>query len=156
MYRYRKTTGVSRDVLEKFKKHRGRLGEIIRIVAKRFKSRRKGFTIPVAFEVVMVYGTTGTARFDGCCWGYSGQGPRAVYELLLACGIPSPLAENAAYRSERRDASGVDWEINGWLEDVYGFVFTEPSTKQDLADRLAQSAVGQSVAGAAVDPWSAK
>ena len=99
MYRYRMTSGLSRHVVERFNKHRAKLGNILRVEARRFLSwRGKGES---AFftdhEVIMVIGETGTARFSGCCWGYGGEGPRAVCALLKACGLSDVWAEHHAF-----------------------------------------------------------
>ena len=64
------------------------------------------------YEVVMVYGDKGTARFSGCCWGYSGEGPRTTHMLLLKCGVPKDVADIIAFQIERKQTVGIDWELD--------------------------------------------
>ena len=43
---------------------------------------------------VMVTGTKGKARFGGFLWGYMGEGPRGLVDLLVAAfGCPKIVAE---------------------------------------------------------------
>jgi hypothetical protein len=58
------------------------------------------------FEVVWVIGTTGSMRLDGCCWGYSGEGPRAVRDLLLSAGVSADVAHDTAFRNIRSSDPG--------------------------------------------------
>jgi len=62
-------------------------------------------------EAVMVKGENGTARFGGFCWGYGGEGPRGLIDLLVRVGLPKSFAEFVAYHSHRSYEAGVDWEI---------------------------------------------
>ena len=122
MYRYRKTTGVSRDVLQKFKSHCHRLGIIQRIVGYRFLSISKKNDCSIEKEALMIYGSDGTMRLDGCCWSYKGEGPRATVAVLVEAGIDQSTAEKFAFDTDR-DFVGVselakmsgrrsiDWEI---------------------------------------------
>lgn len=113
MYRYRYERCLSRFVLERFQKHFIKLGTITKVVAKRYGAWRKGSEgkYYTTYEVLMVYGDKGTARFTGCCWGYGGEGPRAVNALLKAMGVPDVLADHYAFRVPRLDKVGVDWTI---------------------------------------------
>jgi hypothetical protein len=114
MYRYRYQRSLSRYVLDRFIKHRGQLGDIKRVVAKRYGAWRQGTEgqYYTSYEVLMVYGTQGTARFTGCCWGYGGSGPHATLDLLLAIGIAKEVAEQYAFHTPRKQNIGIDWEIN--------------------------------------------
>lgn len=105
MYRYCMTNHASRNVMSRFELHRSKLGKIYKVVGRRYLATR-----PVIHdrECVMVYGDKGVAKLYGCCWGYSGEGPRAVYELLLACGVPNQVAKMTAFESERNNTSTVD------------------------------------------------
>jgi len=124
MLRYRKRTGVSRDVVAKFNRVRPKLGRITRIVGQRFAATRGTgdgkFTAD--FEAVVVYGENGTARFDGTCWGYAGEGPHAVHEMLLAAGVDPETARKTAFQTKRQTVGlcdllkmptrrQIDWEI---------------------------------------------
>lgn len=64
-------------------------------------------------EAIMVKGENGTARFNGLCWGYGGEGPSGTCELLLKLGLTVAEAQMMAYNKPRRDFNqlGVDWEI---------------------------------------------
>lgn len=130
MYRYRFQGHVSRNVLTSFFKHRDKLGTITKVVAKRYRATRKsnGYidtsgatatwtppsTYTTTYEVVTVYGTTGSARFTGVCWGYGGEGPRAVFALLRSIGLPIDVASYFAFKSKRGQYNevGTDWTIN--------------------------------------------
>ena len=104
MYRYRKRDGRSSTVLKAFNRCRHKLGTITRIVAHRFAATRgtgEG-VFTTEFEVITIYGTNGTARFDGVCWGYGGEGPHAVKKLLQAAGVSNDAAEEHAFRSIRQ------------------------------------------------------
>lgn len=125
MYSYVKRTGVSRDVVSTFEKHRSKLGRLTRIIGQRFGATRGTgdgqFTAD--FEVVTIYGTDGTMRLDGTCWGYAGEGPHAVHELLLAAGVESETARKTAFETKRQQVGRcdllkmptrrqIDWEIS--------------------------------------------
>jgi hypothetical protein len=114
MYRYRYTRAVSMFVAQRFTKHRHKLGTITKVVAKRYKATLNGSTGPytTTYEVLMVYGTKGYARFSGVCWGYGGSGPQATYALLKAIGLPDDEANRYAFNTERRNQVGIDWEIS--------------------------------------------
>lgn len=118
MYRYR-YEGPSRNVVSRFVKHADRIGKVVKVVAKRFVStrsymwegERRSYTTD--HEVLMVYGETGTARLSGCCWGYGGEGPHAVRDLLVAVGLPNADADRFAFESVRgtERVNMVDWSI---------------------------------------------
>jgi len=106
VYRYRYERGRSDLVVGRFLRHRHRLGKLRRIVAKRYRGKYG------SREVIMIYGSHGSARFTGTCWGYLGAGPHATRALLVLCGVPPYLADQLAFRSRRREYAdlGVDWE----------------------------------------------
>ena len=121
MIRYRRKACSTNQAIAKFD-HIARLGQIKMIVAKRFRAARPklGITSPITHECIMVYGEHGTARFEGLCWGYSGEGPRGTHALLKKCGVPEPLGTEAAFKTPRMDNEGVDWIITnngvaGWF-----------------------------------------
>ncbi len=105
-----------------------RLGRITKIIGKRYRATRGkvGEKWTNTFERVVVYGVNGTARFDGCCWGYGGEGPRALVELLILCGVDKDSAEKVAFESTRKDECGIDWtitlETKAQVTADYGFV----------------------------------
>lgn len=113
MYRYRCETGATRKALERLDKLKN-IGAVVKIKGYRFRSNRKdnnGNWWSGLHERVMVYGTDGTARFSDFLWGYGGEGPRGLVELLLRCGASKEWAESIAFYSERKNEVGTDWEI---------------------------------------------
>jgi hypothetical protein len=61
-------------------------------------------------EAVMVIGTRGSARFEGFLWGYGGEGPHGLRNLLLMLGVPIGVAKHVAFDKTRQDECGTDWE----------------------------------------------
>jgi hypothetical protein len=114
MYRYRYTGALSRQVLDRFNKHKSQLGDIVKVQAKRYRATKQGSDGPYTtdYEVLTVYGTTGSARFSGTCWGYFGEGTRATHSLLTTIGLSDEDAKRYAFQTERKDKPGIDWEIN--------------------------------------------
>lgn len=115
--RYRCEAGSSSRAKARFH-HVSRLGTIHLVRAYRFTSTRsyrdesgERHTYTASHERVMVKGENGTARFDGVCWSYGGEGPRALVELLIQCGVARGYAEFVAFRSQRKQHDGVDWEL---------------------------------------------
>src|SRR5262252_4647854 len=104
-YRYRCEQGTTRQARPRFAKC-SRLGNILSIEGRRYRSNG------ITHERVFVTGTHGTARFDGLCWGYSGEGPRGVRDLLLFLGLNRILAEQVAFKAPRGAECGTDWRIN--------------------------------------------
>lgn len=117
-----------------------RLGRITKIIGKRYRATRGkvGEKWTNTFERVVVYGVNGTARFDGCCWGYGGEGPRALVELLILCGVDKDSAEKVAFESTRKDECGIDWtitlETKAQVTADYGFV-SQPKQAEDRLHR---------------------
>ena len=108
-YRYRDNScGVTRVSLEGMRKHLRKIGQPQVVRAYRFRSARE-YT-EVTREAVLVKGTRGTARFEGFCWGYGGEGPRGLRNLLLMLGVPIGVAERVAFEKQRKDECGTDWE----------------------------------------------
>lgn len=99
--------------------HVNRLGRLLSIKGYRYSARRISSKDAEGnktyyrntFERVLVTGVNGTARFDGVLWGYGGEGPRGLVELLIVCGLERATAEEIAFNTPRRDEVGVDWEL---------------------------------------------
>ncbi len=122
MKRYRMTAHTSRKAEAFAERVIPMLGTVRWIVATRYTSTqtsrwrengqiRKG-TVTTWREYVYVYGDKGYARFNGVCWAYSGEGPRAVQKILTLCGVNSDTAWMLAFNSKRLNHDGVSWEIN--------------------------------------------
>lgn len=113
MIRYRdRSFGLTRKSVNALK-HVERLGEIKKIIGYRYKARCKfesGF-LPVMREAVKVFGENGYAVFSGFCWGYGGEGPRGLHQLLLACKLHETIANNVAFKQPRYFDVGIDWEV---------------------------------------------
>lgn len=109
MYRYRNEQHTTRHARQNF--HRvSRLGRILRVKGYRFTSARKNTGgIPVQREYVLVVGENGSCRFSGLCWGYSGEGPRGLADLITHLGAPG--VAYGVSRSFRGDQDGTDWEL---------------------------------------------
>ena len=75
-YRYRDGRGCTRDSLAR-RKHLPKIGQVVEIQGKRWNGKYRHT------EGVLVKGTNGSCRFGGYCWGYSGEGPRGLVELLV-------------------------------------------------------------------------
>jgi hypothetical protein len=113
MYRYRCEVGSTPRALNKLNKV-DKLGTILKVQGYRFRSTRKigDQVYNTTHERVMVYGRNGTARFDGFCWSYCGEGPHGLVELLLKVGVPKKWAEAVAFGAPRRNEVGTDWSIH--------------------------------------------
>ena len=114
MLRYRES---SAGVTDKSKKaaalNLDKIGDVKEIRGYRFTSTRKmgNDTYTTDHECVLVRGTKGTARFQGFLWGYSGEGPRGLVQLLECCGLSHNAAWTVAYKTPRRMRDGIDWSI---------------------------------------------
>jgi len=62
-------------------------------------------------EAVLVVGEKGSIRFGGLLWGYSGEGPRGLHELLVLLGVPDEVAANIAFKTPRKMTVGEDWRL---------------------------------------------
>ena len=111
MYRYRNEYHTTRGASKNFFRI-NRLGRILRVKGYRFTSSRRydqGYS--VRREYVLVVGEKGTARFSGLCWGFSGEGPRGLTDLLINVGAPGWIAENLPRWIHRGNEDGTDWEL---------------------------------------------
>ena len=89
MYRYRGKDGGTREGLRAFRKHHHKIGEPTEV---------RGYTVIAwcgflgvsPYVRVTVRGKNGTLRLGGFQWGYSGEGPRGLEEILYCLGIPCP------------------------------------------------------------------
>lgn len=103
--------GSSSRVLKHYKKHLSKIGDVVKIQGIRYKSLRKNSYV-ITCEKVRIYGKNGKCLFDGVCWGYSGEGPRALVAILTSCGLDKKVAENVAFSSPRNNSIGIDWQID--------------------------------------------
>lgn len=90
-----------------------RIGDITKIEGVRYTGMFKGTDgpYPITNEVVRVTGTHGTARFHGVLWGYGGEGPHGLRDLLMFCGVKKGHAELVAFNMKRLKVNGVDWTL---------------------------------------------
>lgn len=120
MLKYRdKSYGLTRKSVNAIK-HIKRLGTIQKIVGYRYFARVKfesGFH-PIKREAVKVIGENGFAVFSGFCWGYGGEGPSGLHELLLQCGIHDTIATRVAFNQKRYNDVGTDWELELGEEEI--------------------------------------
>ena len=80
MYRFRnRVDGLTRRSLKEFQ-HLEKIGTIREIVLYVVNKKTEYGMIPT--PRVLVRGDKGTCRFGGLLWGYMGEGPRALVELL--------------------------------------------------------------------------
>ena len=119
-YRYRDSScGVTRISVQMAKKHIHKIGNVLSVKGYRFRSIRQykhdGETshIKSTREAVLVKGDNGTARFEGFCWGYGGEGPRGLTSLLVLLGMGQAKADYFSRYNKRRDdyQLGIDWEL---------------------------------------------
>jgi hypothetical protein len=114
MKRYISHSGATRHDLQKFR-HVRLLGKLSKVVGYRYQSRRKfndaGEKYLATHEAVKVIGENGYCRFDALCWGYGGEGPRGLVDLLVVCGLSHEDAVKVS-QMPRLDKPGIDWEIN--------------------------------------------
>lgn len=108
MKRYRMFAGTSPMAENYADKVIPKLGTIVRIKAYRVTSKRDGLL--TWREQLLIVGTEGSARFNGCCWGYSGSGPMVVHKILKMCGVDVATADQLAFNGPRPDRDGTHWE----------------------------------------------
>lgn len=118
-YRYRYNAGGTARTLQRVTIHLfgnhalDKIGEIRYIKGYRYMGRYN-----TTHEAVMIKGTKGSIRLGGFCWGYGGEGPRGLVQLLLQLGLPESTAKSIAFDTIRKDCIGVDWIVNkkswGW------------------------------------------
>lgn len=105
-YRYRNDRSTQANI-NVFDKVLPKLGKIICIRGYRYKGRYDAL-----HEAVVVRGENGYARFGGLLWGYSGEGPRGLRQLLLKLGVNPDMADNLPFQTKRLNKIGEDWRIN--------------------------------------------
>ena len=111
-YRYRDPRGSTRFSLEAMKRHLAKVGNLIDI--KGYVDDRKGFKQ----TYVMVRGESGSARFMGFSWGYSGEGPRGLKQLLDAANVSEDFQKlilATSWEPERIHSGGVLPRGVNWL-----------------------------------------
>lgn len=104
-YRYRQQ-GTTGDALRTMDSVLARIGTPLSVQGYRYFGRWNKF-----HDGVLLRGTEGTARFSALSWGYGGEGPRGLVELLVRLGLHRERAENVAFQSRRYDDPGVDWFV---------------------------------------------
>lgn len=126
-YRYRRVGINTVTAIKVAERNLARLGKIDMILARRLTTTRsykdeegKVRTWTTNHEHLFIYGVNGTARIEGVCWGYGGEGPRGVHTILKQIGVPDTTATEAAFKAERLQTDGVDWRLtlddrNIWL-----------------------------------------
>lgn len=100
--RYDQSTRHNRDRFARIK----RVGKIKYIKGYRYFGRYH-----TSHEAVLVVGEKGSIRFGGLLWGYMGEGPRGLHELLLKVGVPAEAASNIAFNTPRKSELGEDWRL---------------------------------------------
>jgi len=107
-YRYRDHSGgVTRPSLTRVARNLHKIGQPYLVRGYRWMGKHN-----VDWEGIMVKGDQGTARFEGFLWGYGGEGPRGLVQLLIRLGVKKPDAERIAFRTPRLNAIGTDWELD--------------------------------------------
>lgn len=109
MKRYRMTAQTSLRARSYAQRVIPLLGKISKIKGYRFHSKRGD--VYTSWECVLLVGENGSARLNGVCWGYHGEGPRTLHGILVQCGLSNEKAKELAFSSERRSEDGVDWEV---------------------------------------------
>lgn len=111
-YRYRADGLPTYLMRKRFDFIISRLGQITEVRGYRYYGRYS-----TTHEAVMLKGTKGTARLSGLCWGYGGEGPSGLVELLLRLGVPKEQAQDVAFKTPRGEHFdlGTDWKlVLGW------------------------------------------
>jgi len=125
-YRYRNKPCSTVQARKKFPKVCG-VGRLLSVSGERYQTlvnASDGGKRQANYEVVKVTGSNGTARLFGLLWGYQGEGPHGLRDLLLFLGFKLPFADMVAFKAIRHpNVNGTDWkiEIN---RDSVKFVFT--------------------------------
>ena len=105
--RLRYNQDCSRHALDRLDKVIAKVGQVTKIKGYRYFGRYQ-----TTHEAIMLYGTKGTARLSGYLWSYSGEGPRALVQLLTKLGLDKGNAEVIAFNTPRRNEVGTDWSID--------------------------------------------
>ncbi len=91
------------------------MGGITSIIGRRYKGYHPSGSgvgkIAITHEVVEINGWHKSFRFGGILWGYSGEGPRSLCDLLQFCGFNKTHAEQIS-QFRRLDVIGTDWSID--------------------------------------------
>lgn len=107
MYRYRDNHGVTYKSLQRAERAIPKLGTLVSVRGYRYRGRYQAI-----HEGVLVKGEKGTARFNGFCWGYGGEGPSGLVTLLTSLGIDRTKAESIAFTTKRDWTTiGVEWSV---------------------------------------------
>jgi hypothetical protein len=127
--------GSTRGSLEAMKKHLHKVGKVKYV---------KGYVYIGIYDTthigVVVRGDKGYIRFGGFNWGYSGQGPRGLADLLKAVGVQGVdpttliLGENAGCSSRAR--VGTHWKL-GFNESGYSSFYINPDLSSERKARQA-------------------
>lgn len=105
MYRYRGNRGVTRKSLTEMVKHLHKIGTPL-LVRGYWYNGRYGKN-----AAVMVRGTLGTARFGGFSWGYGGEGPRGLEQLLQRLNVSAEQIKEVL-RTPWEEEVREHWRIN--------------------------------------------
>ncbi len=100
--RYDNSTAQCRKRFDRVAK----LGKLSSVRGYRYRGRYN-----TTHEAVLIKGENGSIRFGGLLWGYGGEGPRGLVELLGKIGVSESNAQQIAFTTARRDEVGTDWEI---------------------------------------------
>jgi hypothetical protein len=104
-YRYRQQ-GTTGDALRAMPSVLDRIGTPLSVQGYRYWGRWNKL-----HDGVLLKGTEGTGRFSALSWGYGGEGPRGLVELLVRLGVHRERAEHIAFQSRRYDDAGLDWLV---------------------------------------------
>lgn len=99
--RYRYNGGTTRRAIKYSLKHIPRLGDI-----KEVRATRVGWR-----EYITFIGSLGSVRILGFSWGYSGEGPRGLCEVLTKIGVFCKIAEYVSKGCARAHCPGTDWKL---------------------------------------------
>lgn len=129
MYRYR-WNGATVGAEKRFDTILSKLGKIRYVKGYRYYGRYN-----VNHEAVLIRGENGSARFHGLLWGYHGQGPRALVELLVKLGFDKRFSQDFAFTTPRLDKRGMDWKLN--LEAIPDTFEVQPlGLNEEAKDRV--------------------
>lgn len=107
MIRYREFTYTTARSIKRFNKHIGRLGKVAYIRGYRYRN-----LLGIIREAVLIRGENGTIRLSGMCWGYTGEGPHGLRDVLTSLGVPTVQAEQVAFHSPRPwPTVQEDWRV---------------------------------------------
>jgi hypothetical protein len=109
MYRYRDNAGSTKGSLKRLK-HLEKLGKFLYVKGYVYQGR-----YGTKHHGVLVRGRKGTARFNGFAWGYGGEGPRGLAQLLKLLGVEQQVIEETAFTKVPWggwDEVGEKWRIN--------------------------------------------